>query len=385
VSGFKNTVKTISVLALGLIIAFGVYSEDQFAFASEQPSIHQQVISLASEKNFEAALSLLARQDINTQNSYSHRLLQGRILSWDGQYSRAQHVFDKLNHDFPQNADVLVATGSLEYYQGDLDKAEQTFLSVLALNPHYTDAKTGLENVSKAKAENRPYKWRIDGGTGLSTFDESNLDDWNNQYLRAEYAPGDVAYHVRANRYKRFGEKNVQFEGGIASANRGDWDWGVAAGFTPDAIFRPKTHYSGRVGRKFELETGPTVVATLHYRRDNYTEAKIHNISPEVTAYFQNGARLTGRLINTIQSEEKNQTGWLVNGSYPVTAKWKLNGGVARAPEAVDGIVITTKSLFGGVSYAVSSKLDLHINIARDNRENTYKRNAVNVGFTQKY
>jgi len=385
VNHFQKTVKAIGFVLLSLIFVCGVHPNNQFAYASEPSSIHQQVMSFASDKNFDAALALLARQDINTQNSYNHRLLKARILSWDGKYTQAQKVFDGLLNEFPQNADVMLAAGNLEYYQGNLKQAEGIFLSVLALNPNYNDAKTGLENVRKAQAVNRPYKWRIDGGAGLSSFDETDLDNWNNQYLRAEYAPDAIAYHVSANRYKRFGESNIQFEGGIASAKRGDWDWGIVAGFTPDDSFRPETHYGARLGRKIDLENGPTVVATLNYRVDNYTTGEIHNIQPEVTAYFNNGARLTGRLINTVQKDAQDQTGWLVNGSYPVTDKWRLNGGLANAPETVNGTVITTKSVFGGVSYSATPSLDLHINIARDDREATYIRNAVNVGFTRKY
>lgn len=365
--------------------------DNQLAFASDQSSVHQNVMSFASNKNFDAALALLAQQDITAQNSYEHRILKGRVLSWAGQYKNAQVVIDDLRQEFPQNADVLLVAANLDYYQGNLKSAERNFRSVIAINPNYTDAQTGLENVQKAKRANRPYKWRIDGGASLSDFDESDLNDWNNQFVRAEYTPNDISYHGKVQHYRRFGQNNVQFEGGIADSKRGKWDWGVAAGFTPDADFRPEFHAGGRIGRKFELDHGPTVVTTLHYRYDEYTEASIHNITPEVTAYFKNGARLTGRVINTVQSEQDNQTGWLVSGSYPVSKKWSINGGYASAPEAVetpaleDSLVITTESIFGGVSYAVSPQLDLHVNVVRDDRENTYIRNEVNVGFTQKF
>lgn len=74
-----------------------------------------------------------------------------------------------------------------------------------------------------------------------------------------------------------------------------------------------------------------------------------------------------------------------MSGSLPVAKKWKLNGGYASAPETVNGLVVTTESVFAGVSYAATSQLDLHVNFARDDRQDVYIRNAVNVGFTQKY
>ena len=379
------TLKAICICLFSVVLAFGLDMDNQLAFASDQSSVHQNVMNFASDKNFDAALALLAHQDITAQNSYEHRILKGRILSWAGQYNAAQDVISDLRREFPQNADVLLAAANLDYYQGDLNNAEHNFQSVLAINPNYVDAQTGLENVRKARSASRPHKWRIDGGASISSFDESDLDNWNNQFIRAQYTPGTIAYHGKVQHYRQFGNKNVEFDAGMSSAPGGDWDWGINAGFSPDADFRPDTHIGGRLGRKIKLDNGPTIVATVNYRYDKYTEAKIHNITPEVTAYFENGVRLTGRVINTIQSDQADQTGWLVSGSLPVAKKWKLNGGYASAPETVNGLVVTTESVFGGVSYAATSQLDLHVNFARDDRQDVYIRNAVNVGFTQKY
>ena len=383
-----NITKTVLVIVTTFILSMGLGAS---VFASDVADIDQRIQSSIANKDFDHALNLMQQKPLSEQNSFNQRFLRARVLSWKGDYGQAQTALDRLKSDFPGNDDLNFASGNLEYYQGNLQNAETIFTDILTRNPNYTDVATALENVQKAKRAKRPHTWRIDGGAGFSTFGETDLENWNNQYLRVEYAPNNVAYHAQVQNYRRFGQNNVQFEGGIADSKRGKWDWGVAAGFTPDADFRPEFHAGGRIGRKFELDQGPTVVTTLHYRYDEYTEASIHNITPEVTAYFKNGARLTGRVINTVQSEQDNQTGWLVSGSYPVSKKWSINGGYASAPEAVetpaleDSLVITTESIFGGVSYAVSPQLDLHVNVVRDDRENTYIRNAVNVGFTQKF
>ena len=361
------------------------------ATASDIITIDQKIQSSITKKDFDQALELISQKTLIEQNTFDQRFLKARILSWKGDHRAARRALDTLMADFPGNDDVTFASGNLEYYQGNLKKADAIFTDILQRNPNYTDVAVARENVRKAQRTKRPYNWRIDGGAGLSSFDETDLNNWNNQYLRAEYTPDNVAYHAKVQNYRRFGQNNVQFEAGIADAKREDWDWGLAAGFTPSADFRPEFHIGGRVGRKIKLDNGPTLVTTLHYRYDQYTEAKIHDISPEVRPYFQKGSRRTGRVINTVQSNESDQTGWLVSGSYPVSKKWTLNGGYAKAPEAVDNpnainsLVVTTKSIFGGVSYAVSPQLDLHVNVVRDDRQDTYIRNAVNVGFTQKF
>ena len=388
---FQSFFKFWIIILFSTLLIVGGFGYGSTAAASDITAIDQKIQSSIAIKDFDQALELISQKTLVEQNTFDQRFLKARILSWKGDHRAARRALDTLMADFPGNDDVTFASGNLEYYQGNLKKADAIFTDILQRNPNYTDVAVARENVRKAQKAKRPYKWRIDGGAGLSLFDESDLENWNNQYLRAEYAPDNVAYHAKVQNYRRFEQNNVQFEAGIADAKREDWDWGLAAGFTPSADFRPEFHIGGRVGRKIKLDNGPTLVTTLHYRYDQYTEAKIHNISPEVTAYFQNGSRLTGRVINTVQSNESDQTGWLVSGSYPVSKKWTLNGGYAKAPEAVDNpnainsLVVTTKSIFGGVSYAVSPQLDLHVNVVRDDRQDTYIRNAVNVGFTQKF
>ena len=93
---------------------------------------------------------------------------------------------------------------------------------------------------------------------------------------------------------------------------------------------------------------------------------------------------LTGRLIGTIQSQEDDQLGWLVDGTIPLSDRLQLKAGYSRAPEAVDGLAITTESIFGGLSYKLRDDLDLHLNLARDDREDVYIRESINVGFTHK-
>jgi len=89
--------------------------------------------------------------------------------------------------------------------------------------PDYKDARTGLDNVRKAKAAaaaNGQEAWRIDGSLGLSDFNDEDIS-------------GSVQ------RYNRFDSTDVQFQAGIADAVKGGWDWGFEAGITPGATFRP--------------------------------------------------------------------------------------------------------------------------------------------------
>lgn len=359
-----------------------------FPSVSFASTVNAEALELAGEKRFNQALLLLSRQDAGIQSSYEHRFLKARILSWAGKYPEAENELNRLMIDYPGNPDVELAAGNLQYYQGEFLAAENYYLTVLSKFPNYEDAQRGLDNVRKAKsvASNVPnQKWRIDGSLSLSSFDQDNLSDWNNQFLRAEYTPDQLAYHGSIQRYKRFGKTDIEFRVGLSDAVRGGWDWGLEAGFASDAVFRPDLSLGGRLGRSLETFSGIVLYPSVNYRFDDYESGTIHNLSPELTAYLNKGLVLTARLIGTLQEGERDQLGWLIQSRKRISDRVQINGGYANAPEAVNGIAISTKSFFSGLTYTVRDDFDVHLNLVRDDREDSYIRKGVNVGFTHKH
>ena len=364
-----------------LLTAIFAISSPNLAWAND---VNAQALELASQQNYQQALTLLSQQSASVQSSYEHRFLKGRIQSWAGQYSAAQVELDSLISEFPGNPDVQLALGNLAFYQSDFAAAERNYQAVLDKYPNYQDARNGLNNLRKAQsaAEKDKKDWRIDGAVSFTDLTEDGLNSWNNQFLRAEYAPGTLAYSASIQRYDRFGLSDIQLRAGLADAVIGGLDWGIEGGFTPDSDFRPDFSAGGRLGYSLNLENDITVYPNIDYRYDDYALGGIHTVQPGLTTYFDNGISLTGRLIGTFQDAEDDQIGWLIQGHAPVTQKLKLNLGYASAPEAIDGVVIDTESFFGGLSYSVLDDLDIHINLAHDNRAESFSRNSLNVGFT---
>jgi YaiO family outer membrane protein len=351
--------------------------------------INAKALDLAGQKKFDAALALLSQQDRKTAKGYEHRFLKARILSWAGQYGAARTELDSLMAAYPENPDLRLALGNLEYYQGRFKLAEIQYQRVLSKFPDYEGARRGLENVRKAKmaaaaAANGQETWRIDGSLGLSDFNQDTIAEWDDQFLRVEYKPDSLAYHGSVQRYRRFGTTDIQLQAGLADAVRGGWDWGLEVGVTPDATFRPDLSLGARLGRAISTENNTVLYPNVTYRFDDYDTGSIHSVQPGMIAYLKSGIVLTGRLIVTLQEAEDNQVGWLAQGRIPLTEKLQLNAGYANAPEAINGFAISTQSLFGGLSYKVKDNLDVHLNLARDDRENSFIRSSANVGFTYK-
>ena len=106
---------------------------------------------MAKEKRFTDALSALDTIHHTRRNDYSVRFLEARILSWSGDHVEAERAFDDLRAKYPEDLDVLVSLGYLQFYQSKFLAAERLFAEVLDQNPDYVDAQTGLERARLAR------------------------------------------------------------------------------------------------------------------------------------------------------------------------------------------------------------------------------------------
>lgn len=358
-----------------------------WAYAQTPANIASEALELAGNKNYDAAIALIDTQNPDLRQSYDLQYTKARILAWSGEHSQSAALYDSLLETYPGNADILNGYGYLEYYRENLGSAEAYFRQVLTDHPKYEDAQRGLDRVLAAKKAKRDStdRWRIDINGGFNSFD-NGAADWNHQSLRVEHVPGEVAIYGGATRYERFGLNDIQLLGGVRSNTSSAFDWNIGAGFTPDADFRAKLTGMARAGYKFDLDGGTVLHSSLGYQFDDYElTGTIHQLSPQVMAYLDNGMIFTGRIIHTMQSGVDDQTGFLVTGFTPIGDRLGARAGYANAPETVSGVVINTESIFGGLTYQVTDNLDVHAIYSRDDRENTFVSDGVNVGITQKY
>lgn len=349
-------------------------------------SVNDEALNLASQKKFAESLKLLSNQTQVEKSQYDHRFLKARILSWSGSYKAARLELDLLLSQYPNNADLLLALANLEYYENNLEAAQTVYEEVLILSPNYLEAQKGLENVNKAQLiyNESNNKWRLDVGYSFSGFDQENLPNWNEQFLGVQYSTQQFSYNASINSFDRFGMNDLSFKVGVSDAVRGGWDWGVNFGISPEGNFRPKTGIEGRVGHALNGLSGLVLYPNLLYKYDQYSETDIHTIVPDLTAYLRNGTIISARTIATIEKSEETKIGWLVEGRQPIGNDLQIRLGYAYAPDALNGVVIRTESIFGGVTYDVNDNFDVHLNLSRDDRENSFVREGVNVAVTYK-
>jgi len=384
-----NLIKIGKTLVLGTAFAalLPLWAHAKTGAQKTPETVSTQAVAMASTEDHAGALAYIAAQDENIRESYEVRFTKARILSWSGDHGDAAREYEALLRDYPGNPDILNGYGYLEYYRENLDAAEGHFNQVLLDYPGYKDSSDGLNRVKRARLDRlgTDYRWRIDLSGGISSFN-NDLDNWNEQSIRAEYVPGEIGFFGSATRYERFGYDDIQFMAGARSNTDKDWDWEVGLGVTPDADFRAELTGMARAGYKLDFVNDSVVHASLGYQIDDYAlVGQVHQISPQLVTYLDNGAVVTTRLVHVRQDGEDAQTGFLTSGLYPLTTRLDVRAGYAQAPEAVNGIVVDTESLFGGFSYRLSEHIQLHGTFARDDRKGVYIKDGFNVGLTQKY
>ena len=77
--------------------------------------INARANELAGQQKFDQALALLSPQNPTIAQGYEHRFLKARILSWSGNYSAARTELNALMAQHPNNPDLQLTMGYLEY------------------------------------------------------------------------------------------------------------------------------------------------------------------------------------------------------------------------------------------------------------------------------
>ncbi|GEM_PF-4909195 len=363
-------------------------------FATGEPAHAQdphvvRALNLAAGKQYEDALSALDALDGRASAAYEVRFARARILAWAGEYDQAEQVYQDLLGDYPEDPDILIGYAQLAYYQQDFGAAKKRFARVAAAYPEYDDAIIGLERTNRAlsSADADPKsRWRLDYAAELNTFERSSNDKWEYYTAQITRQRSGLSLWIKGEHYQRFGLRDSTVAIGAASKIGDNWDAALTIEGTPDADFRPEFAIDVEIGRTFFLSSDiPALRPYVRYNFDKYAEQPIHMISPGANAYLANGWVFDVRLITSAQRDESVEIGGMARLTAPVVQNIRVTLGAANAPEAIDGVVVRTVSVFGGVLLDISDKLSLRADYARDDRQNSFIRNVFSVNVTHRF
>lgn len=277
----------------------------------------------------------------------------------------------------PNNSDAQVQLGYALLGLGRLDEAERAFRAALQSAPDYADARDGLVSVEQRR---RP-RWALDLDGSYAVL-EGAQPDWReaSMQLRRTFSPATSAA-ARVEISRRFGNTDVYGELGVDQALSDRARVYLTVGGTPEADFRPRWQISAG-GSLRVRDDGDATVVTLDARQASFRAGDVQTLSPGVEQYLAGGrVWLTARWINLFDEDGDHQSGYLVRADALATDRLRLFAGMSDAPDTSEGIVVDTRSYFGGASYDLSSRTSLRLSLAFEDREVGSDRTQIGLGL----
>lgn len=347
--------------------------------------------ALAQSQQYDEALELLERSEKKYPKNGELVLMRARILSWQGKNDAAQTELSRLNAKEQRNPDVILLQASMAYQRGDHAQAERLYRQILEKKPEYTDAREGLEQVKRAQAapEAVAYRWQLDAGYEHSDFSRVPQASWSQEFIQlTHFLPNrKTALHGKIARYEQFRDVDSEYELGVDHAITPYATMYALGHLVSDADFRPEQRLAGGgalriIGPKDGLVP---LWVTLDSRYDVYATTKVRNVNPGLRIEPWDGWALATRFITVDDDASKRVYGNDYRLDGTITDNWRFYLGYADAPETVAGVTVDTTTYFGGVSVDATPQTVLRAGYARDDRENSFIREIVNVSVGYRF
>jgi len=151
ISMINRAMRFVAVIAAMVFLPVAAAAQQSHSAKTPEARL-AQVMDMAEQGRFDTALFIMDHFPEMEKNSYEYAFTRARILSWSGDYTAADALYRQLRAAHPDDQDILVGSGFLEFYQGNLAQSEFYFQRVVDMNPLYTDAYNALRRVQTIRS-----------------------------------------------------------------------------------------------------------------------------------------------------------------------------------------------------------------------------------------
>lgn len=308
----------------------------------------------------------------------------------------------------PGHADAQVQLGLALLALDRLDEAEQAFRQALAVAPDYADARVGLARIAQRRGDNAAARaeldrvdqaypdaaalraqldgkpagsgWRLDLDGSYSAL-EGGQPDWRELSVQlGRQMTADRAVAGRVEVARRFDNTDVYGEVRLDQRLSDRVTAYASFGGAPGADFLPEWQVS--LGGSARItDGGSATVLTLDTRHAQYAAGDVQTVSPGIEQYLADGrVWLTGRWINIFDEDGEHQSGYLLRADALATDRLRLFAGYSDAPDTSEGVVVDTRTVFGGAALDLDARTSLRLSLAHEDRETGFDRTQLSLG-----
>jgi YaiO family outer membrane protein len=352
--------------------------------AGQVDMLYSAGVAARLDQRFDEATDLLARASRLQPENADIWVQLGFAHSAAGRPDEARAAFEQAIFLAPAYVDAHLGLARLAFWRGDLDEAGQLLAVARGLDPGNVEAALLEQQVAGARATSGR-AWRLDMGASASDLSGA-LPGWREGTIGLSRKAGpDMTVAAAIKLAERFGAIDTYFEGRIDYRfNKKVRAW-LFAGSTPSADFLPENALgigaSAKVGQDGGW-FGPSVlsgeIAYFHYRDD-----EVIRINPALQLYLLEGrAWVTLQIIATSSENAGWSSGYVARGDLQLDDRLRIFGGYGDAPDLSDGVIIPSRTMFGGIAIAISDRVSAVVSVTRTELTGAYSRDEAGLGIS---
>lgn len=340
------------------------------------------------------------------------RVERARLALWDGREAVAADELDAVLAAEADHAEALNLRVQVALRRGDMELAQRHLSRLLELEPDVpsvrllaADAAWLMGQGDTARDEtlvawlhadgdrtwlepccDRMRRYRrtaLEVAAGGSRFQRLPVSDWREQRVQvSRRGAGRDDYWLRVQRLERFDARDHEFTLGASRVwSDAAWGW-LELGGTPQADFRPDWQLA--LGGEWAPRGGVDAVGrptwTGRLTLAEYDTGTVASATAGLRYWWTERTALGGSINLTRDEEADYDPGWQVRIDHRFAAGLRAYLGYADVADTVRGRTVSTRTWFGGLAVCLSPRLELFVDLNRDDRQGSYLREAISGG-----
>lgn len=347
------------------------------ALAAAEAGRLEQAVEARLDGRFDEAGALLEAETAEAPGNADAWLQLGLVRSSQGYFDAAREAFLRTLEIEPDYLDAEIALARIDWFQGR-DEAALGRLSALEQTPEVTALAARIKD--GGEPEGSPL-WRATIGAGYSDLTRG-LPGWSEvSGAITRRTTSGPSYTFLVDYAERFDRSDVYLEGRADTQLSNRLAGYLAAGGTPEAIFRPKLSLSGGlatdIGATDTARDPLRVSADLRYAE--YVSGSVQSGKFGIAKPFEDNRFLLGASLILLSDEQgEGRQGYAVTSEWQAAAASRLFLVYADAPETSDGITLDVQSAVLGWRQALNERQSFQLNLVHE-RRTVYDRTGVFV------
>lgn len=309
--------------------------------------------------------------------------LLGSTLAYDGQYREAIIVLEQARQLAPSDQDIALALARAQLWAGNV-AAASLLADAIGMSDRGNAELPALLDAIRAVRRGQaviPFRADIAINQSLSRVEVGRADrTWQETVIglaiplngqttfSAEIGREDRSTVVDARLSARIDRRFSQGAAGYIS---------IAA--TPDANFRER--WGVRAGADIAITPRIDAIVDARFSDFGISQIGVAELGARVHG-SRDGWTVTVRSIHLLGENERYDIGWSLRGDLQADDRLRLYVGGSTYPDNEAGVTRRMRSAFVGMAARLGERVTLRATYEYDNRDSSYRRNAVVLGLS---